>query len=121
MTSTQNAPDRYNHIARILHWLVAGGIVLQYVLANLAENAESRFQQFVLLANHKSVGMTILAIAVVRLVWRFASPRPAALTMPNWQRIAANVKPRGAVCPALFDAAVWLADVVRLQHSGQLV
>ena len=101
MTSTQNAPDRYNHIARILHWLVAGGIVLQYVLANLAENAESRFQQFVLLANHKSVGMTILAIALVRLVWRFASPRPAALVMPTWQRIAANVS-HGALYALLF-------------------
>ena len=33
---------RYNPISRILHWLIAGLIVSQYVLAKLAERAEEQ-------------------------------------------------------------------------------
>ena len=78
----------YSKVAKLLHWAVAGAIVVQFVLANLADNSDSRFQEFVLLANHKSVGMTILVVALARLTWRFAVPPPPPLPMPSWQRIA---------------------------------
>jgi len=87
-----NNATHYNSVAKILHWWVAAMIVLQFVLAKLAERAEdngSQLQQLALLANHKSVGITILAIALVRLVWRFTQPTPAPLPMPAWQRVAA--------------------------------
>ena len=64
-------------------------IILQFVLAQSAEYAQhsgSRVAQLGLLANHKSVGMTILALAVLRLGWRLAV-RPPRLPahMPGWQ------------------------------------
>ena len=82
--------QRYNSVSRLLHWLIAGLIVSQYVLAKLAEIAEEQnqlVQQLGLLANHKSVGMTVLVLAVIRLLWRLTH-RPPALprTMPNWQK-----------------------------------
>ncbi len=86
--------ESYDSVAKWLHWLIAAMIVLQFVLANLAEGAEesgSKFQQLVLLANHKSVGITILSLAIVRLVWRFMHPPPAPLAMPTWQRRASNI------------------------------
>jgi len=97
MTSAKEtgAPrESYDPIAKILHWLIAAMVVLQFVLANLAENAEdagSKFQQLVLLANHKSVGITILSLAIVRLAWRFVRPPPAPLPMPIWQSRAASI------------------------------
>lgn len=90
-TTEKLEPERYTGPARWLHWIVAGAIVLQFVLANLADDAESRFREFVLLANHKSVGLTILGLVVLRLAWRFVAPLPPPLPMPHWQRIAANV------------------------------
>ena len=90
----RGGPSGYNHFARLLHWLVAGAIVLQFVLAKLAEAADEdgqKFRQLVLLANHKSVGMTILAVAVVRVLWRLLTPRPSPLVMPDWQRAAARL------------------------------
>ncbi|GHA18539.1 cytochrome b561 [Arenicella chitinivorans] len=80
---------QYRIPAKILHWLVAGLIVTQYILAKLAEAAEDRgevLNQLAVLANHKSIGITILALALVRIVVRFTSPPPALPeTMPTWQ------------------------------------
>ncbi len=85
---------RYGQVARYLHGLIASLIVSQYILANLAEDAEhsgATFQHLVLLANHKSIGMTILMLAVVRLCWRFYFPGPALPNnMMHWQKMASR-------------------------------
>ena len=87
--ATERAIHRYPLISRLLHWVVAGLIVVQFVLANLAEGAEdsgANLRQLALLANHKSVGMTILMLATVRLLWRIGHPPPPLpATMPRWQ------------------------------------
>ena len=84
----------YSGIARGLHWLVAGLIVAQYIIAELAELAESSdsvVQQLGLLANHKSIGMTILGLAVLRLIWRLFNKPPALpASMSAWQRRASS-------------------------------
>ncbi|MFK8015480.1 MAG: YceI family protein [Gammaproteobacteria bacterium] len=94
-TSTNETVVHYDATAKLLHWLVAGAIVLQFVLAKLAERAHdsgSVFSQLALLANHKSVGMTILIVAIGRLVWRLSHrPPPLPATMPTWQRGASHV------------------------------
>jgi len=81
--------NQYSKIAKVLHWSVAGLIVGQYVLAKLAEYAERQdnlLDQLALLANHKSVGITILLLAVVRLVYRFnSSAPPLPDSMTTWQ------------------------------------
>ena len=79
----------YTNTAKILHWTIAGAIVLQFVLAKLADLAgdeDLAVRELALLANHKSVGITILALALFRLVWRTKNPPPPLpATMPVWQ------------------------------------
>ena len=86
---------KYSRISRFLHWLVAGLIVSQYVLAELAEQAEHNdkvVQQLGLLANHKSIGMTILMLALIRLCWRLIHKPPALPnSMPAWQMRASSI------------------------------
>ncbi|MEM6708271.1 MAG: cytochrome b/b6 domain-containing protein [Pseudomonadota bacterium] len=81
----------YNSVARWLHWLVAALIVVQYLLAELGEDAgadDERLAQLALLANHKSVGMTVLALVLLRLLWRlFNRPPPLPDHMLPWQRL----------------------------------
>lgn len=92
--TTGTSGESYDTVAKVLHWLIAAMVVLQFVLANLAEGAEdagSKFQQLVLLANHKSVGITILSLALIRLGWRFMRPPPAPLPMPVWQSRTASI------------------------------
>lgn len=72
-----------------LHWLVAALIVGQFVLAEWAEGLPLGIEKLQVLANHKSFGITILALAVLRLVWRLVA-RPPALpsSVPRWQQRA---------------------------------
>jgi cytochrome b561 len=72
----RNSPAGYGLIAQLLHWTVAGLIVYQYVLAQRAADA-TLFQKLGILATHKSVGITILSLAALRLIWSFGvGPRP---------------------------------------------
>ncbi len=70
-------------------------IVLQFVLAKLGEWAEDdgeRLRQLALLANHKSVGMTILALAFLRIGWRLLNPPPKLpANMARWQKTASHI------------------------------
>jgi cytochrome b561 len=96
----KNSPSRYGGVAQLLHWAIVALIIAQYVLAELAEEAgadkaahpAAALAQFALLARHKSVGLTIFGLAVVRLLWRFISPPPGLPpTMPRWQVAAAKI------------------------------
>ena len=40
---------------------------------------------------HKSIGLTILALMVVRLLWRLTHDPPPLPRMPHWQRRAARI------------------------------
>jgi cytochrome b561/polyisoprenoid-binding protein YceI len=84
-------PQRFHPVARYLHWLIAAAVVLQFLLANLAGNAETPLEELALLANHKSVGITIFLLAVLRLAWRVWQGVPRALPMPDWQFIASQI------------------------------
>jgi cytochrome b561/polyisoprenoid-binding protein YceI len=67
-------------------------IVVQFVLAQLADNAPSDMRELALLANHKSVGITILVLAMLRIVWRLRHTPPALpAAMPRWQATASNI------------------------------
>ncbi len=85
---------RYSGIARFFHWSVAGLIVSQYVLAKLAESAKHHdrlLEQLALLANHKSIGITILALAVLRLAYRCVNKAPELpRDIPAWQKSASH-------------------------------
>ena len=103
----------YSDTARWLHWIVAGAIVLQYVLAELGSLASEEgepLRQLALLANHKSVGITILILAVVRLAWRAGHPAPDLPDeMPLWQRRASSAT-HGALYACLIALPIsgWL-------------
>ena len=72
----QNARRRYTGVAQFLHWIIAALIVTQFALAWSAEDLPLGVHKLALFARHKSFGMTILMLAIVRLGWRFANPAP---------------------------------------------
>ena len=66
-------------------------VVLQFVLAKLADDAATPFRELALLGNHRSVGISIFLLAVLRLAWRVSQGVPGSLPMPGWQFIASRV------------------------------
>src|SRR6202451_2237488 len=82
---------RYSPLAQIFHWVIAGLIFAQFTRARLAEPLPLGVHKLALLARHKSVGMTILMLAVLRLLWRLWHPAPPLPPdMPRFERIAAR-------------------------------
>jgi cytochrome b561 len=63
-----NTRERWGSLSMIFHWIIVVLIIAQFVLANMAEHA-SLLGKLALLARHKSVGITILGLAVLRLGW----------------------------------------------------
>jgi cytochrome b561 len=95
-----NSERRWGSVAQTLHWVIAALIVVQFTLALLADRAgelkrehpAAALEQLALLARHKSFGITILGLALIRLVWRATSPVPRMpRTMPLWQVGAARI------------------------------
>lgn len=83
---------RYDHVAMTLHWLVAFGVIAQILLGLWMIDipklpAGVRAYWFNL---HKSIGITLGVLIVMRLAWRFTHrPPPLPFTMPRWQVRAA--------------------------------
>ncbi|MEZ5500890.1 MAG: cytochrome b [Steroidobacteraceae bacterium] len=87
----KNTNDAWGGVAKFLHWLVVLLVIAQFVLASMADDLAPGLQKLALLARHKSFGVTIFAIALVRVVWRFANPTPELpATMKGYERLLAR-------------------------------
>ena len=73
---TRIKPARYGFLAQTFHWVIAALIVAQFVLAKMQEHLPLGARKLGILARHKSVGMTILMLAILRLAWRLWHPAP---------------------------------------------
>jgi cytochrome b561/polyisoprenoid-binding protein YceI len=72
-----NSSERWGAVTQFMHWTVVVLIIVQFTLASIAEDLPMGMQKLAWLARHKSVGITILGIATLRLLWRLRSPGPA--------------------------------------------
>lgn len=81
---------RYAAPARILHWMVAILVVIQFYFGWASEQETDNDASFALIRVHFQLGMTIVALMLLRLLWRIARPAPAAEPGPRWQRRAAT-------------------------------
>ncbi len=83
---------RYTSVAIALHWLIALGIFAMLAMGLVMTHVKlAPLMVFKLYQLHKSVGITILLAALLRLLWRFTH-RPPALPsdMPQWEKGAAE-------------------------------
>jgi cytochrome b561 len=89
----RNSTHRYHGIAIGLHWLIAILFIGMLIIGNfMVDLDESDPLRFVLTQWHKSFGIVILVLIVVRLFWRF-SHRPPRLPdhLKTWEVNAAGL------------------------------
>lgn len=105
----RNTDQRYGYIAQILHWAIVALLIVQVTLAKIAEGLPLGLEKLATLARHKSVGITILGLAVLRLAWRLFNRPPPLPPMPRWQASAARLN-HWALYALLFAMPVtgWL-------------
>ncbi|QGZ94557.1 YceI family protein [Terricaulis silvestris] len=88
--------QRYTAVAIVLHWAIAAAILFMIPLGlwmhEEAENGNVSQGLFEAYQLHKSIGLTVLALSVVRLGWRLANPPPPLpVHMPGWEKFVAKL------------------------------
>ena len=81
---------QWGSVARTFHWLVALLIIVNGTLGLYMTDLKPGMDKISIYAIHKSIGLTVLALFLLRLSWRWFDPRPRDLPMPRWQKLAAH-------------------------------
>ena len=86
----RNSPHGYGAVAKFLHWSIVILIIAQYVIIESTEEMADGPGKLETIGLHKSLGMLVFGLALVRIVWKLASGgKPEPVPMPRPQRIAA--------------------------------
>lgn len=86
----REAVARYSGVSILLHWLIAALLIANVIIAFTMEDTPGLF------AWHKSIGILVLLLTLVRIVWRLTHPWPA---LPD-------------------GIAPWVRATARLTHVG---
>ncbi|MEO8810662.1 MAG: cytochrome b [Rhodanobacter sp.] len=81
---------RWGSISKCFHWIIALAILCNGTFGLLMDLAASPMQKINWLALHKSIGLTVLALVLLRIFWRWGDGRPAEEPAPRWQMLAAR-------------------------------
>ena len=83
--------QRYTGVAIWLHWLIAIGIIANIALAWTWPLLGHGDYAGAMVTTHKSIGITILALGVLRLLWRIGHRPPPFPPYKPWERAAAHI------------------------------
>ncbi len=88
-----NAPpalERYNAVAMSLHWLIAALLIANIGIAWYF-NTLTGLPKIAPTQLHKSIGITVLLLSLLRLGWRLVNPPPPLpVSVQGWERWAAR-------------------------------
>ncbi|MEO5867098.1 MAG: cytochrome b [Sphingomonas sp.] len=82
--------ERYTKTAIWLHWLVAIGVITNIALAWTWDYVADD-QVRPLINTHKAIGVTVLGLAILRLLWRLTHTPPAIpVSYAKWEVVTAH-------------------------------
>lgn len=74
--SIRNSRARWGTVSQLLHWLFVALLIVQVALGLIDRALPLGPARATAINNHKALGITILGLAVIRLLWRWANPVP---------------------------------------------
>ncbi len=81
---------RYTRVAILLHWLVAAMITVNVLMIWAVDSLPDSMERPII-DTHKSIGITVLGLAILRLLWRLTHPAPPfPASYRRWERLAAH-------------------------------
>ncbi len=110
----KSADVRYSTVGMTLHWLTAIFVVIAFIYGPGGSEARvyapSRDFDRQL---HETLGMIVLALAVIRIAWRAVAVVPAEVPAARWMSLSAKVVQRGlylllVAVPLTAIAGAWL-------------
>lgn len=88
---TASGLPRYNPLAQAFHWATAALVLAVLPLAWVAISLPPAPLKGSVFVMHKSVGLTIFAIVILRIVWRMIRPAPPDPSAPRLLTVIARV------------------------------
>ena len=90
--SLKNTAEHYGSVAKFLHWFLAICIVAMLLIGFFYTDFGSQATQLAWLRFHKSLGMLILALMIIRIIWQFINITPSSLLpIPRWQHLLSQL------------------------------
>ena len=92
MNRSVKPTGRYSGVAMLLHWLIAAlivwGFALGWIMTDIPGITPTKLRYF---SWHKWIGVSVLALVLVRILWRATHAAPALPgSMAAWERAAAH-------------------------------
>lgn len=72
----KNSADRFGLISRLLHWGIAGLVVVMLSLGLRLSDMEPGLANLWLYGLHKSLGILTLSLMLARILWHLYTPPP---------------------------------------------
>jgi cytochrome b561 len=113
--------DRFDPVTIALHWSMALLVLVQFAAAwSIDQVAPAQIEA--LLAIHRSTGLVVWGLALVRLAWRASRMRipPPGPTMTGWRGRAARLNEYALYGLLLAQPATGLADTLFRGHPFAL-
>lgn len=109
--------DRYDAPTMVLHWLVALLIVVAFIVVQVADGMPRGPERIATMDLHKSLGVTIFALVLVRMAWRTFHPAPALPSgTPSWMELSAKL---GHLALYALMIAVPLSGILMTEAKGR--
>ena len=88
---TQHRSSRYGAVAQALHWATVIFVLIAFIYGpgGSEERIYAAARDFDRQL-HETLGLCVLALVVVRVIWRGFDTRPAPPPMARWMRVAAT-------------------------------
>ena len=110
--SLENTAQRWGSLSKSLHWLIAVLILALGIVGLVMGEFPKTPKYFWIYTMHKSIGITVLVLVVVRLAWRLYADAPEPVPgTPSWQeRIASATHWLLYVLMFAIPLSGWLYD-----------
>lgn len=87
-----NTVDSWGRVAKLIHWLMAALLMVQLLLGAFARTWPLSPTKLELFIWHKSLGLLLLVLVLLRLAWRWSNPVPhLPASVPPWQQLASRI------------------------------
>jgi cytochrome b561 len=87
----KNTTTEWGSLARLLHWGIFVLVIVQFVTAWTGdEMPRDSAPRLALEARHISFGFTVLALTILRILWRLGNPTPTPPRGARWETMVAH-------------------------------
>ena len=88
----KHIPVEYSRIAKLIHWLTAILVLIAFILGpgghedKIYSTAHDFDRQL-----HETIGLSVLALVLIRIVWRTFASTPVSPPVVHWMEVTAKV------------------------------